>query len=277
MVLKAVIYQAERMKSFQHQLWGYQIDFPDSWDHRVFDHRDGFSADPEAFLPGYQGEKLAQVLISGEWNSLAKPIYELWSAHLGKTAIMLGAKKMGGAVWRLAGAQGYEVEIALPQKSRVRLWAGILENGLLVLSMVAMHWKENKSEMEPLISSIISSLKYLKGVNEIGGTGWGLPLPSPIEEADPQLIIPDITDPEDWQAYRTHYPVGALQAFYTRELPNFHWQVLRYLPFPNSTGLGFARYIMEKAGRSFSLGLMPGLEAEPCSYIVLKETLTGSS
>jgi hypothetical protein len=259
------------MKTFQHQLWGYQIDLPDNWQHMKFDQKDGFAEDSKAFQSDYQGDKLAQLLINGEWNSLKQPIHEIWQRHMGKTALMLGAKNLGSAVWEMAGAQGYEVEIVLPKKSRERIWVGILENGLLVLTFLVLHWKDNREEMEPLISRMIASLKYLESVDGIPLSPTGLPLPSQANPIKPQEIITDIPDPDNWQAYQGDFSIGSLQAFYLRELPRFGWQITRYVPFPNPGDLPFARLLLEKDGQSYSLGLMPGVGSEDTGNIVLKK------
>ena len=258
------------MKTFQHQLWGYQINLPDDWKHTKFNHKDGFAEDSKAFHPDYQGEKLAQLLINGEWNSLKQPIHEIWQGHMGKSSLMLGAKNLGSAVWEMAGAQGYEVEIVLPKKSRERLWAGILENGLLVLSFLVLHWKDNREEMEPLLSKIISSLRYVTHTDGIAFNSYEFPLPSLVKPVDPLLIVDDIKDPENWEAYQGEFSVGSLQAFYNRELPRFDWQITRYVPFPNPSDLPFARLLLEKDGQSYSLGLMPGVNSENTGNIVLK-------
>jgi len=259
------------MKTFQHQLWGYQINLPDNWQHTNFNHKDGFAEDSKAFQSDYQGDKLAQLLINGEWNSLKQPIHEIWQRHMGKTALMLGAKNLGSAVWEMAGAQGYEVEIVLPKKSRERIWVGILENGLLVLTFLVLHWKDNREEMEPLISRMIASLKYLESVDGIPLSPTGLPLPSQANPIKPQEIITDIPDPDNWQAYQGDFSIGSLQAFYLRELPRFGWQITRYVPFPNPGDLPFARLLLEKDGQSYSLGLMPGVGSEDTGNIVLKK------
>ena len=259
------------MKTFQHQLWGYQINLPDNWNHTEFNHKDGFAEDSKAFLPDYQGERLAQLLINGEWNSLKQPIHEIWQGHMGKTALMLGAKNLGSAVWEMAGAQGYEVEIVLPKKSRERLWVGILENGLLVLTFLVLHWKDNREEMERLLSRIISSLRYVNHTDGIISNSSGLPLPSLAKPIDPLLIVDDIGDPENWEAYQGEFSVGSLQAFYNRELASFNWQVNRYVPLPNPGDLPFARLLLEKDGKSYSLGLMPGVDSENTGNIVLKK------
>jgi hypothetical protein len=259
------------MKTFQHQLWGFEIDIPETWHHIRFGAKDGFAEDLEAFHSEYQGEKLAQLLINEEWNSLKQPIHEIWQSHMGKTALMLGAKNLGSAVWELAGAHGYEVEIVLPKKNRKRLWAGILENGLMVLTFLVLHWKDNREEMEPLLSRIISSLRYVNHTDGIISNSSGLPLPSLAKPVDPLLIVDDIQDPENWEAYQGKFSVGSLQAFYNRELDNFNWQVNRYVPFPNPGDLPFARLLLEKDGKSYSLGLMPGVDNENTGNIVLKK------
>ena len=148
-------------RTYQQPLWGYEMDLPPGWQHQRFSGKDAFATDPEAFRPGYQGESLAQLLIQGEWNSLHKPADQLWNRHLGRTSLLLGAKNIGTARWEMAGAAGYEAEIVLPKKSRQRMWAGMLEKGELVLEFLVLHWKDNRDEMEPLISRIISSLRLI--------------------------------------------------------------------------------------------------------------------
>ncbi len=258
------------MKLFQHQLWGYQIQLPEDWEHKRFASRDGFAADLKAFEPNYQGETLAQLLILGQWNSLQKPVSELWQRHLGKVSLMLGAKNLASAAWEMAGARGLEAEIILPKKNPQRLWTGILENGMLVLSFLALHWKENRQEVEPIISGIISSLKFLKGVDDLPTNKSGFPLPSVVEPTDPLSIVADIPDPDNWLAYKTEHEPGALQAFYTRELPRLGWEITRYVPYPNSGDLPFARLLMNKEDREYSLGIMPGGEEGQVGSIVIK-------
>ena len=258
------------MNTFQHQLWGYQINLPDTWQHQTFGHKDGFSEDPEAFHPGYEGKQLAQLLINGEWNCLQMPIYDIWQKHLGKTSLMLGAKNLGAGTWEMAGASGYEVEIVLPKKNPHRLWTGILENKFLLLTFLVLHRKENQKELEPLLSMIIASLKFLDKVDKIQQGPMDLPLPSLVVTADPQHIVSDIPDPENWLAFQGELNIGALQAFYLRELPHLGWSITRYVPYPNPGGLSFSRLLLEKDGQSFSLGLMPPAEGKSDTSIVLK-------
>ena len=258
------------MEIFQHQLWGYQIQLPAAWQHQEFAARDGFAVDIKAFEPDYQGNKLAQLLIHGEWNSLKKPVYDIWQRHLGKVSLMLGAKNLSSAPWEMAGAKGYEVEIVLPKKNRQRLWTGILENGMLVLSFLVLHWKDNREEMEPVLSKIIASLEYLQGINELEVNECGLPLPATAKPADPLAIVTDIPDPDNWLAYKTKYSPGALQAFYMRELPRLDWTINRYVPYPNQGELPFSRLLMNKAGQDYSLGIIPGGEDGQTGSIILK-------
>ena len=258
------------MKTFQHQLWGYQINLPDNWDHHPFDQKDGFSEDPDAFLPDYQGEKLAQLLINGEWNPLGQRVFDLWQSHLTKTSLMLGAKNLGSAPWEMAGSTGYEIEIVLAKKNPHRLWTGVLENGFLVLTFLVLHWKEKRAQIEPVISDIISSLKFLEGVDEMEQLPNGFPLPSEIKSADPLAIVPDIPDPGNWQAFQGNLNLGGLQAFYLRELPRHGWNVTRYVPFPNQGELPFSRIITERDGQNYTIGLMPGRGTSRQTSIVLK-------
>jgi len=258
------------MKTFQHQLWGYQIQLPEDWEHKQFGARDGFASDLRAFDPDYQGENLAQLMILGQWNSLQQPVSELWQSHLGKVSLMLGAKNLASAPWDMAGARGLEAEIVLPKKKPQRVWTGILEHGMLVLSFLALHWKENREEIEPVLSRTIASLNFLSGVNDLQQTDFGFPLPQEAESTDALSIVPDIPDPENWLAFQTECSPGALQAFYTRELPNCGWQITRYVPFPNTGDLPFARVLMNKDQREYSLGIMPGGEDGQVGSIVIK-------
>jgi len=258
------------MNPFQHPLWGYQILLPEGWQHKNLVDRDGFAVDLRSFDGDYQGQNLAQLLIHGEWNGLRKPVPELWQNHLAKVSLMLGAKNLKYATWEMGGAKGYEVEVILPKKSPQRLWTGILENGMLVLSFLALHWKENWGEIEPVLSEIIASLKYLAAVDDLSENELGLPLPPEAEPTDPCSIVSDITDPENWLAYHTRAHQGALQAFYLRELPYRNWEISRYVPYPNPGELPFARIITHNNRHSFSLGIMPGGEEGQGASIIQK-------
>ena len=260
------------MKTFQHQLWGYEIDLPREWHHRKFGDKDGFALDPDAFQPAYQGDYLAQLLIQGEWNSLNKSIRSLWNQHLGRTTLFLGAKKVGAAPWRMAGARGYEVEIALPQKSRRRLWAGILEKGALVLEFAVLHWKDHRELMEPILSRMISSLRLIPRAEGVEITPEGLPLPAGTAELPPGEVIDEITDPKNWSAHSGEFSVGALQAFYIRELKAHSWSLLSYTPYPGQGNPPFARFKISKEQQQYTLGLLPDAPDQGTAAVVLRKT-----
>ncbi len=260
------------MKSFQHPLWGYEIQIPNTWFHMRFKDKDGFAANPKAFEPDYEGERLGQLLIHGEWNALQKPAEVLWKQHISKTAMLLGAKDIASAPWSIKGYSGYEVEIVLPKKSEKRLWAGVLERGWLVLTFMVLHWKVNRESFEPLVSEVIKSLRFIEQAKGVSTTQKGIPLPPGVTPADPSTIINDILEPEAWQAYQSHHPLGQLQAFYTRELPQYEWDIEEYIPFPNQGEHPFARYKINKGDRSSLIGLFSGTEKDEHNMIVLKKT-----
>ena len=257
--------------TYQQPLWGYEIDLPRGWIHQRFSGRDGFAPDPQAFQPGYQGDTLAQLLIQGEWNSLHKSAAQLWNVHLGRTSTLLGAKNLGTAPWEMAGAAGCEVEIVLPHQSRQRIWAGMLEKGELVLKFFALHWKDNREEMEPLISGIISSLRLIHSAEGITHTPDGLPLPPDAQAVSPDQIIDDIQDPALWSAYLGPFPPGSLQAFYLRELPHSAWNVKEYIPFPNQMDFPFCFFQLAKGREQMTLGLLPGSGDEGKDRIAIKK------
>jgi hypothetical protein len=69
-------------------------------------------------------------------------------------------------------------------------------------------------------------------------------------------VIDDIDTPEAWEGYQTEDSIGALQAFYQRELPAAGWTVREFVPFPGSS-LGFARFNLRKDSQAVVLGIMP--------------------
>lgn len=259
-------------KIFQQPLWGYELDLPEGWHHRRLGNKDGFTPDPRAFQTRYEGETLAQLLIQGEWNSLRKPTEQLWTQHLGRTSLLLGAKNIGTARWKMTGAVGYEAEIVLPKRNRQRMWAGMLEKEELVLEFFVLHWKEKRKEMEPLISKIISSLRLIPSAENLEWTPEEIPLPPDSRPIPPTWVIDDIQDADRWRAYQGFFPPGALQAFYLRELPHSEWTVTSYIPFPNRVGLPFAYLKLKKEGETQTLGLLPGSEDQPWSSIVIKRS-----
>src|SRR5512147_2380879 len=127
------------MKIFQHELWGYELTYPDDWTHRTIQDKEAFAFLAEALEPGYEGTNAGYLMVKAEWNCARKPIEPLWNRHIGLTAGMLSAKKVGSAPWRMGGATGLEAEIVLPTKSSRRLWTGILSKDLTVLHFLVTH------------------------------------------------------------------------------------------------------------------------------------------
>jgi hypothetical protein len=142
---------------------------------------------------------------------------------------------------------------------------------MLVLSFLVMHWKDNQPVMQPILTQMISSLEFIKGIDDLVFTEGGFPVPEPVRQADPLDLIPDIPDPEHWKAFQTELPIGGLQAFYLRELPQLGWQLTRYVPYPNPGDYPFARIIMEKGGTAYSLGLLPDRDQTTRGNILLKK------
>ncbi len=255
---------------FQNKFWGYEIDIPKNWIHKNFQDIDGFALDPKAFHPDYEGKRLGQLLIRGEWNSKNRTLEDLWGQHFTKLSIMLGAKQIGSAPWQMGGATGFEVEILLPKRDKKRLWVGILQHGRVILHFMVMHWKENRADFEPQATNTISSLHFTKNVSEITTNHFGLPIPPNYSPVNPVEFIEDIKNPDDWLAYQGDRSVGALQSFYTREVPNYEWEILAYTPFPGPSQLNFSRLQLQKNDATVTLGLMPAKDENLTSRIAMK-------
>jgi hypothetical protein len=164
------------------------------------------------------------------------------------------------------------VEIVLPEKSKKRLWAGVLERGWLVLTFMVLHWKVNRESFEPIVSEVIKRLRFIDKAKGVSTTTAGIPLPPAVTPADPNTVINDIIEPQAWEAYQSHHPLGQLQAFYTRELPQYEWDIEEYIPFPNQGEHPFARLKANKGERSTLIGLFPGTETEQANAVVFKKT-----
>jgi hypothetical protein len=119
------------------------------------------------------------------------------------------------------------------------------------------HPKEVKEQFEPVATKIISSLRFPDRILGIETSTEGLPLPPGYMSAEPRSILPDISDPEQWRAYSGRDGIGALQAFYLRELPIHDWEITEYIPFPGASDLGFARLQLRKGDKQITLGIMP--------------------
>jgi hypothetical protein len=254
------------MPVFQHPLWGYELAYPESWTHRSVDGIEAFSADPDSPELETASSAGGQILVRAELNYPPRLIEPVWNQHIAQVAGMLGARQVGSAPWRMAGATGIEAEIVLPKRENQRLWAGVLAHGYVILKFAVTHLKEERSQFEPAATHIISSLKFIKNVNGLAFNDWGLPLPPGYEAVVPSEIIQDIGDPQNWQAFNGQCSVDALQAFYLRELENAGWEILEYVPFPSLVELGFARMQVHKDDYSVTVGILPfGAEAASSS------------
>lgn len=250
------------MTVFQHILWGYEITYPDHWVHQPVQDTDVFAAITAALDPYYLEQDAGQVLVRGEWNWARQPIEPLWNRHIGMLAGLLGAKHVGSAPWRIGDATGLEAEIVLPKKDSRRLWSGVLMRDFRVLHFMVTHPKEARSQFEPVATRVISSLRFPNRVMGIRTSPEGLPLPPGYTQVDPQSILADISDPQPWRAYAGNAGIGALQAFYLRELPVHNWELEAYVPFPGPSELGFARFHLRRDNRQITLGMMPYETAE---------------
>ena len=74
---------------------------------------------------------------------------------------------------------------------------------------------------EPAVSNMIASLNFFQKAEGITINNKGLPLPPDYDQTDPLLIMPDIQDIAQWEAYNGTASIGALQAFYMRETVNY--------------------------------------------------------
>ncbi len=245
------------MSVYQHVLWGYELTYPDSWHHLSKGEVECFAAIPEALDPDYHGANSGQILIRCEWNSVRKPIEPLWNRHIGMLASWLGAKEVGSAPWRLGVANGLEAEIVMPKKDDRRLWTGILQKDLIVLHFVVLHLKQEYEIFQHFATEIISSLRFPAEVAGVFTTSDGLPLPPNYEAVPAEDFLSGIREPAHWRAYAGTSSIEALQAFYLREIQNFGWTIVEYVPFPSPSDLGFARIKLEKNGKPVTLGLLP--------------------
>lgn len=245
------------MTVFQHIFWGYELTYPDGWVCQPQQDADAFAATEDALDPSYSGADAGQLLVRGEWNWERKPIEPLWHRHLGMLAGMMGAKQVGSAPWKIGQASGLEAEIVLSKRGNRRLWTGILMRDFRVLHFMVTHPREVRDQFEPVATKIISSLRFPERIPDIETSHEGVPLPPAYEPIDPKTILPDIIFPEQWRAYAGNASIGALQAFYLREAPVHDWKMEEYVPFPDTSGLGFARLKLRGKNLGLTVGLMP--------------------
>ncbi len=217
------------MTVFRHILWGYELTYPEHWTHQSVQDAESFSMDNP------DGLDASQLLVRGEWNWERQPIEPLWNRHIGMMAGMIGAKQVGSA----------------------RLWTGILMHDFRVLHFMVTHPKEVREQFEPAATNVISSLRFLNRILGIKSSREGIPLPPAYKAVDPTSILTDISDPANWHAYSGQSGIGALQAFFLREVPIHNWEMEEYVPFPSSSELGFARFQLRRRDLKITLGIMP--------------------
>jgi hypothetical protein len=259
------------MAIFQNPLWGFELTYPDDWVQRSHAGADGFAQNAEAFdQVGSVNEQAAHMLVRGEFNGYRKPIAPLWNQYITKMSIMLGAKKLGAAPFSMGGANGFEAEIQLPKKVNRRLWAGILARGTTILHLMVSHPKEERAVFEPPATKIISSLRFVDGVKGLATNAENLPLPPNYAAVAPKKFVPDAQGRDAWQAYDGESDLGALQAFYFRELPLHGWEIEEFIPFPNQVAVTFARLRIRKGELVATLGLLPFGKKYPIGKIVVK-------
>ena len=245
------------MAVFQHVAWGYELTYPDAWIHATLGEVEGFAAIPEALTPDYDGKLSGQVLVRADFNGLGQPIEPIWTRHIGMLAGWLGAKDVGSSDWRIGQAVGLEAEIVLMKKDDRRLWSGILTRRLTILHFIVLHLKEEYEIYQQEASKIIASLRFPQEVAGVLTSAEGLPLPPDFEPIPPQDILDDIEEPARWRAFDGVESIGALQAFFLREAVNYGWTIADFGAYPDPTGPGFARFVLEKKDKRITLGLLP--------------------
>lgn len=259
------------MGIFQNSLWGFTLDYPDDWVQRSHAGADGFIQKDQAFdQAGVVDEQAAHLLVRGEFNGERESIAPRWNQHITRLSLMMGAKKIGSAHFSMGGANGFEAEIQLPKKTNRRVWVGILAHEVTILHLLVSHPREERERFEPQATKVIASLKFLNQAESLTVNDVGVPLPPYYAPVDPASLVPDAQDTEIWQAFDGQSDLGALQAFYYRELPNFGWEISEFIPYPNQVEVNFGRIRIHKDNLSATLGILPFGKKNPQGKIMLK-------
>lgn len=246
------------MTLFQDLYWGIELIYSQPWQYRY--HEGAVWFEPRGETPEGEDQvpSRGHLIIRADWTYPNDDIDKLWSQHVMALAGGMGAKNVGSAPLIIRNAKGYEAEIILPKKENTRLWLGILKNGPIVLNMVVAHHIKEREWMEPEVSKMIASLNFFQKAEGLSINDHGLPIPPDYLPYDPLLIVSDIPDATNWQAYSGNASIGALQAFYMREASNFGWSITGYIPFPsNQSDLGFSRFELAKGEQACTVGIMP--------------------
>ena len=259
------------MAIFQNPLWGFELTYPDDWAQKSTAEADGFAETAKVFdQVGSVNKQDAHMLVRGEFNGYRKPIAPLWNQYITKLSIMLGAKKLGASPFSMGGANGFEAEIQLPKKLNRRLWAGVLARETTILHFMVSHPKEMRAAFEPQATKIITSLRFLDKVDGLKTNADGIPLPPDYHPVAPTTLVPDAKDEDNWEAYDGESDLGALQAFYLRELPQHGWEIDEFIPYPNQVEVAFVRLQIHKGGFFATLGILPFGEKKLTGKIVAK-------
>ena len=242
------------MQIYQNLLWGYELQYPENWKHFYQENAEWFKPDLVEDNNTFQGH----LILAAEWVYPPRKIEQLWQKHILSTAGKVEAKNIGSAPWKIGNAVGYEAEIVLPKRENKRLWTGILLNGPLLLNMVVAHHLKERQTFEPLVSDILRNLKFPEHFPQISQNPVEIPLPPGYTQTQVKDILPDINEEDIWYAYQGGESMGALQAFYARELLAAGWFIEEFVSFPEQAQeLGFCRIRVQKAGKTCLIGLMP--------------------
>jgi len=259
------------MATFQHPLWGFALTYPDDWAQVTNADVDGFAQNVEAFdNVGAVNEQAAHMLVRGEWNGRREAIAPLWNQYISKLSVMLGAKRLGASAFSIGGANGFEAEIQLPRQINRRLWAGILARDTTILHFMVSHPRDERASFEPQATQIIASLRFLERIEGLETNVDHLPVPPQYISVAPHTLVPDALDDGSWHAYEGTAEIGALQAFYYRELPQHGWEIGEFIPYPNQVDIDFARLRIRKDDRVATLGILPFGTRKPTGKIVVK-------
>ncbi len=260
------------MPTFVHPLWGYALDYPEGWVWKEEGEVTAFAPHEAALSLQYEGERMGHLAIRPELNPYLRPIEPLWTHYITRISIMRGAKKLGASPLKVGNLQGYEAELLLPVKQNKRLWIGLLAAGGVVLHLVVTHRKDEKAYFQPLVSAMVSSLRFVDHTDSYQLTAAGIPIPPRYMPAAPEDIVEDLPAHKVWDAYTGNAPIGALQVFYLRELPHQGWHIETYYPYPNrNSEIRFASFLVHNADRTAVIALIPRGNKPTVADIVIME------
>ena len=267
------------MQVFQQHFWGYEVSYPEDWVHAAHGDVEAFGMHEQALDLNYDGKGMGYLLIRCELNPYQSPIAPLWSKYLARVAVMHSAKNVGSSPFRVGNMEGFEAELVLPRRENKRLWVGILSAGGILLHLMVLHRKTEFDAFQPIVSGMVSSLRFAESVSDLRVTPRGMPIPKGSVSAPAEEIFPEAESlapyTESWDAFRTDAPIDALQIFYLREAPVHGWELLAYSPFPGkSPETTYATLVTRKEdGGGAAIHLVPAGEGDaslPQGHIVIQ-------